>query len=221
LYSHDEEIQKFIEEENWGGKIEETSDEDYFMSVDANMASLKTDTYIKRKIDYNIDLNNEDRAKVKVTLTHINNAPGFSWRTTRYRTWNRIYVPQGSELITIDGNEKGSQYYKEKGMTYEIIDELDKTSIGTFTSIEPGEERELTYEYYLPEKLSKTLKKDNYKLKIQKQPGTISPDLTINVNTYNTIKSFAPGELGTLLENNKKVEYKTNLLTDLEFTVNY
>ena len=222
LYSHDKETQKFIEEENWGGKIEETSsEEDYFISVDANMASLKTDAYIKREINYNIDLNNEEKAKVKVVLTHINNAPGFSWKTTRYRTWNRIYVPQGSELITIDGNERGSQYYKEAGMTYEIIDELDKTSIGTFTSIEPGEERELTYEYYLPEKLSKNLKKNGYKLKIQKQPGTISPDLTININTFNTIKSFSPADFGTLLENNKKVEYKTNLLTDLEFTVNY
>ena len=95
------------------------------------------------------------------------------------------------------------------------------TSIGTFASIEPGDERELTYEYYLPEVLSKKLKNNGYRLKIQKQPGTISPDLTINVNTFNTIKSFTPGDLGTLLENNKKVEYKTNLLTDLEFTVNY
>lgn len=221
LYSHNEETQNFIEKENWGGKIEETLAEDYFISVDANMASLKTDTYVKRKIDYNIDLNNENRAKVRVTLTHINNAPGFSWKTTRYRTWNRIYIPQGSELITINGNEKGSQYYKEQGMTYEIIDELDKTSIGTFTSIEPGKQRELTYEYYLPEKLSKSLKNNGYKLKIQKQPGTINPDLTVKVNTFNTIKSFTPGELGTLLENNKKVEYKTNLLTDLEFAVNY
>ena len=221
LYSHDEETQKFIEKENWGGKIEETSIEDYFASIDANMASLKTDAFVKRKINYNIDLNNEDRAKVKVILTHINNAPGFSWKTTRYRTWNRIYVPLGSELITIDGNEKGAQFYKERGMTYEIIDELDKTSIGTFTSIEPKEERDLIYEYYLPEKLSKSLKNDSYKLKIQKQPGTINPELTINVNTSNTIKSFTSEEIGTLLENNKKVEYKTDLLTDLEFTINY
>lgn len=222
LYSHDEEIQKFIEEENWGGEIQETSDEeDYFVSVDANMASLKTDTYVERGVDYNIDLTNEDKAKASVTLTHINNAPGFSWRTTRYRTWNRIYVPQGSELININGNEKGSQYYKEDGMTYEIINELDKTSIGTFTSIEPGEKREMTYEYYLPENLSKNLKNDGYKLKIQKQPGTISPELTVNINTFNTIKSFAPANKGTLLENNKRVEYKTNLLTDLEFTINY
>ena len=130
-------------------------------------------------------------------------------------------MPLGSELITIDGNEKGAQFYKERGMTYEIIDELDKTSIGTFTSIEPKEERDLIYEYYLPEKLSKSLKNDSYKLKIQKQPGTINPELTINVNTSNTIKSFTSEEIGTLLENNKKVEYKTDLLTDLEFTINY
>ncbi len=220
IYSQDEETQKFIENENWGGKIEETAG-DYFASIDANMASLKTDSYVKRKINYNIDLNNGDKAKVKVILTHINNAPGFSWRTTRYRTWNRIYIPQDSELISIDGNEKGSQYYKEAGMTYEIINELDKESIGTFTSIEPGEQRDLTYEYYLPEKLSKDLKNNGYKLKVQKQPGTINPDLTININTANNIKSFSPIGSGTLLENNKKVEYKTNLLTDLEFVVNY
>lgn len=220
LYSKDEEIQNFIEEENWGAKIKEY-DGDYLEVVDANMASLKTDAYVERKYNYELDLNGNDKVKAKLAITHRNNAPGFSWKTTRYRTWNRIYVPQGSELINIDGNEKGQQYYNEPGKTYEIIDEAGKTSIGTFTSIEPGEERTLTYEYYLPEKLSQDLKQNGYKLLFQKQPGTISPELEINVNSSNTIKSFSPQDIGSLLSNNKRVEYKTNLLTDKEFIVNF
>lgn len=220
LYSKNEEIQGFLEEENWSARIKEY-DGDYIEVVDANMASLKTDAHIKRKFNYELNLDGKDRVQAKLTITHQNNAPGFSWKTTRYRTWNRIYIPQGSELINIDGNEKGEQYYNEPGKSYEIIDELGKTSIGTFTSIEPGEERTLTYEYYLPEDLSKDLKNKGYKLLFQKQPGTISPELEININSSNTIKSISPLEVGTLLSNNKRVEYKTNLLTDQEFIVNY
>jgi hypothetical protein len=220
IYSNNEEMQKFIEEEGWAGKVEETSG-DYLASIDANMASLKTDKYVDRSLAYEINLDSNDKAKAKLSITYKNNAPGFSWKTTRYRTWNRIYVPLGSELINISGNEKGAQYYDKPGKTYEIGEELGKASIGTFASIEPGEEKTLTYEYYLPTDLTSKLKSEGYKLLVQKQPGTLEPKLHVNLFSFNTIVSFSPAELGALLENNKKIEFKTTLLTDCEFSANF
>lgn len=220
IYLSNEEIQKFVEEEGWGGRIKEF-DGDYLASIDANMASLKTDEYVDRTLHYEVNLDTNDKAKAKLSIMYKNNAPGFSWKTTRYRTWNRIYIPLGSELISISGNEKGSQYYDQPGKTYEIKEELKKTSIGTFISIEPGDEKTLIYEYYLPIDLTKKLQTQGYRLLVQKQPGTIEPKLQVNLSSFNTIVSFSPQEIGALLENNKKVEFKTTLLTDREFSVNF
>lgn len=218
LYFKNLDAQKFVEEKNWGGRIID-SELDYIFPVDSNMASLKTDEYVKRYFDYSIDFSKGDQANVKLNLTYKNEAPGFSWKTTRYRNWNRIYVPEGSELIGISGNEEKREYYNGLAQNYEIMNEFGKTSFGTFISIEPGDQETLTYEYKLPRDLTKKLRNNGYKLYFQKQGGTIKPGLKITVTTDKNVKTFAPN-FGNKIDD-KKIEFNWDLNQDREINLEF
>ena len=119
IFSNNEELQKNLERNNWSGAIKKT-DSDYLLVVDANLASLKTDPAVKRKIKYELSLEGNDyKARVSIEYDH---GGEFDWKTTRYRTYTRIYVPEGSRLISADGfiNEQN------KKVEADVSNDLDK-----------------------------------------------------------------------------------------------
>lgn len=216
LYFQDSEVQNFAKEQDWAGEIKNVKT-DYLSVIDTNCASLKTDEYIWRFYNHEIDLTKKE-AEVKLILTYKNQSPGFSWKTTRYRNWNRIYVPQGSQLIQVLGQEQDPKYYGPNETLYEITEELGKTVFGSFISIEPGQEKTLTYQYKLPGKLSRVLK-NHYQLYLQKQGGVIKPGLKVAVLTDRKIKSFEP-DFGKEIDD-KKIEFSWDLTQDREINVEF
>ena len=52
----DPNLESLVESVYWDGRVAPDWGGDYFMMVDANMGSLKTDYYMKREISYDIDL---------------------------------------------------------------------------------------------------------------------------------------------------------------------
>jgi len=160
------EIQGYILKENWGGAINSV-DHDYFTVIDANLASLKSDPGVKRTISYTLHYDSGNLiADLKI---NYNNEGTLTWKTTRYRTYTRVYVPQGSNLLKSSGSMIDCKIDDEGSV--EKVDELGKTSFGTFICIEPGEEGNLEFKYKLPDYIADSLKNDEYKLLVQKQPG--------------------------------------------------
>jgi len=215
LYIHDKETQDYVKEQNWGGEVKRVFG-DYLLVVDSNMASLKTDAYIDRNINYELVVDESGQVKAKVSIFYKNNAPGHDWNYTRYRTWSRIYVPKGSELISVSGNEKNPAFY-EPDTPYEVSLELGRTVFGSFIIIEPGGEKTLIFEYKLPDNIIQDKK---YTLLIQKQPGVIQPGLKVNLALPKKIRSYLPEDKGRLTEE-QKVEFNWDLLVDREFKVTF
>ncbi|MBU1118923.1 DUF4012 domain-containing protein [Patescibacteria group bacterium] len=216
MYMENPDIQKFLVDKNWAGTVQDVPG-DYMMVVDSNMASLKTDEFIERQYEYTLDATG-DKPRVEAHLTYKNTAPGFTWKTTRYRNWNRIYVPEGSEFLGVEGNEKSGEYYIDPANPYEVTQELGKTSFGTFVTIEPGEQRELTYSYDVPVTI---FGDDNeYTLYFQKQIGQKKPKIRANLTFKKPIASFEPAEYGTLVSDNV-VEFNADLQIDREFKVTF
>ena len=215
LYIHNKETQDYVKEQNWGGEVKRVFG-DYLLVVDSNMASLKTDAYIDRNINYELMVDESGQAKAKVSISYKNNAPGHDWNYTRYRTWSRIYVPKGSELISVSGNEKNPAFYKPD-TPYNVSEELGKTVFGSLIVIEPGKEKTLIFEYKLPDNVIQDKK---YTLLIQKQPGVIQPGLKVNLALPKKIRSYSPEDKGRLTEE-KKIEFNWDLLVDREFKVTF
>jgi len=184
-YLKNQELQKQVILQNWGGEIKNVH-HDYLMVVDANLASLKTDSVMERSIHYQLNENDQGDLIAKTIITYENNG-GFTWLTTRYRTYARIYIPLGSELISTTGSMQDSRT-NIPGET-ETSQESNKTVFGTFISVEPGELRQLIFEYKLPESVKRYYHKGNYSLLVQKQAGTKGHKLTLDLTPKKRVQS--------------------------------
>lgn len=214
VYFNNKEAEKLLEKNDWAGAVkQDTKNSDYLMAIDSNMASLKTDPYMDRTINYTIDQN----GKAIVTITYKNNAiPALL--QTRYRSWTRIYVPKGSEFISVENNEKGLDLYNGE-QDYEITEDLNKSVFGTFINIETQEEKTITFNFILPKYVQDQIKKNQYKIIVQKQAGVVDQDLIINYNSPTQIKSISPTDLGKI-KNNKAI-FNTPMQSDQEFIINF
>ncbi|MBU1177664.1 DUF4012 domain-containing protein [Patescibacteria group bacterium] len=220
LYFDDDEVEKFLRDRQWAGRVQDvTADSDYFMAVDANLASRKTDFYMERSWDYHVDLTGA-KPKVKLDLQYHNTAPGISWKYTRYRTWTRVYTPAGSNITRVTGSATDRQYYPNLDSNYEVTQDLDKTAFGTFFVVEPGAKETVTFEYELPEDTASYLANKSYNLLVQKQGGTIKPDLRVTVDFPDDVQPHSVTGEGESKIDGNKVEINSDLLVDRTFTIN-
>lgn len=181
LFFNNSDLQKLISAKNWTGEIRPNSS-DYLAVVDANLGSLKTDAVMDRSLNYEVKkevINNKDELVANVILTYTNNGK-FTWHSTRYRTYTRIYTPLNSELIKVDGAMANDRTLKIGEPT--IINELNKTVFGAFISIEPKETKTLTFIYKLPDYVKNQLENGNYSLLLQKQAGLLNYPVKLKVN---------------------------------------
>ncbi|MDD3711423.1 MAG: DUF4012 domain-containing protein [Patescibacteria group bacterium] len=164
VYLNDDYSRKISTNLNWGGELRANSG-DYLMVVDANLAAFKTDRVMDKKIKYYLT-EEGDRFRARVELSYQNNG-NFDWQTTRYRTFTRVYVPLGANLISSSGSLERVESLIEKNITY------PKSYFSSFLSVEPGDKKTLVFEYYLPDDFYKNFKLSNsYSLLLQKQPGS-------------------------------------------------
>jgi len=216
IYSKDDYVQSYIIKENWGGQIR-TTPGDYLQVVDANLASLKTDPAVHRTIEYSLRQDNKNLiADVNITYDHQGD---LTWKTTRYRTYTRIYVPQGSTLLKSTGSMMDCKDTNEASV--ETIDELNKTSFGTFICIEPKESKTLHFKYKLPDKIHSSFTNDNeYNLLVQKQPGSANHDLLVHIEIDDKVKEIEP--IDNLTDSiNNIMKFSTTLNQDLEFLLKF
>jgi hypothetical protein len=169
-----------------GEVIRDNGTDDYLMVVDANLASFKSDAVMEKNISYKVNFDKNKDISSNLVLNYKHNGD-FNWRTTRYRTYTRIYLPQGTEFISLNGIDN-----KEADLSVTNDDKLNKTIIGFFWVIEPGDAKEINLNYRLPNKNREIMaESSNYNLIWQKQAGSrAKTELTINY--LNNIKKVKP-----------------------------
>lgn len=190
VYSRDENLQKEMDDRRWSGRVID-HDGDYLMWVDANLAALKTDHAISRKLTYEITRRDDGRYLATARMQYDHQGR-FDWRTTRYRTYARIFVPQGAELVDTSGSMKTDRS-SEPGQIDQGT-ELGKQWFGTFISIEPGQRGTLSFTYLLPENIGRQIDQGEYTLYAQKQAGIVNPSLTLRLDFGKTVRAADPAE---------------------------
>ncbi|MDA3840345.1 MAG: DUF4012 domain-containing protein [Patescibacteria group bacterium] len=210
FYFNDLGIQEVAKNSNYSGEIKDT-DGDFVMVVDANMAAYKTDAVMGKAIEYSVDQSVGGLfAKLKINYSHRGL---FDWKTTRYRSYTRVYVPKGSQLIKSWGGSDEPVV---------IYDEGDKTVFAGFISIEPGKINNIYLEYKLPDSLNlDTIAKNEYSLYFQKQPGAKIEELKVNLNFDSIIESYKP--VGFFVNNKEgdRIIWTADLEIDREFKINF
>lgn len=211
IFSTDAAIQSVLTRQNWAGEIKQATN-DYLMVVDANLISLKSDPEVERKIGYQIrPEGNRWKAKVVISYQHHGES---SWKVGRYRTYTRVYVPLGSQLINSEGFVETDRIKKGENLKAKpavITEELGKTVFGGFLFVEPGQQKFLTLEYYLPDFIVSQIKNGLYTLFVQKQLGASAYGLTVDLDFGKKIRS----------QDGMVFHQETDLGVDREFNINF
>lgn len=227
IYLDDPLTQQLVIEENWAGEMKEYSS-DYLQFVDANLAALKTDEKMKRHVTYTVAKENGKYIGV-AEMKYTNTTTSIGKLYTRYRTYTRIYVPKGSELLSHEGFLTTDRYLGGVAATPEVVGEyftrpdgeqIHYTVISGFVSIEPKQEQTIKVKYTLPDSVQQQIEAGSYDLYVQKQAGTIEHGLTVNIQADKKIDQATPFDfLKPTGDNN--VSFEANLQTDREFHVEF
>jgi hypothetical protein len=164
FYFKNSELEKSVEQSKWGGEVDENWNKDYLMVVDANLGAYKSDYYVKRSIDYSVDLS-KDVPEVKLLVSYNHTAKQKDWMTNNYQDYLRVYAPNNFWLSSYPGL-----------INPHFAEELGKKYFGFLINVPIGAQKTYEFNYTLPKEL-----KDNYDLKIQKQAGINDVPVSVHI----------------------------------------
>lgn len=179
FYFYDPASQKIAEDFNAAGRIKDYA-YDYLHINDSNFGGAKTDMFITRDVEQEIERSSDGKVTKTVTINYNNPHKGSNCNLEAgqlclngvYRDWVRLFVPKGSTLISVVGSEVKEQ----------VSEELGKTVIEAYFTMRPQSQSKIVFKYELPQ-----LDLSTYKMLIQKQPGLPSVKHTILLNGSQTV----------------------------------
>ncbi len=168
--------QNVLADLGWSGVVQAPQG-DTLMVVDANLASLKSDPAVNRTHTYTVRKDGDDLiADLTIRYEHTGK---LNWKTTRYRTYTRVLVPKGSTLVSSSGAMVDCNVKREGTVT--TAETLGLTEFAAFTCTEVGASHELKLSYKLGGGVGVLWDQGDYKLLVQKQPGTAAHAFKLNV----------------------------------------
>lgn len=183
IYARDSSLQALMDKRDWSGRAKPTVC-DFMWVVDANLAALKTDGKMIKSAQYSLDARDLSKPLATLKLKYQNTTSKIDWRYTRYRSYTRVYVPEGSAFISSTGAmqgdllQTGGRFVPGK---VDIMKELGKTVFGAFWAVEPGKTGELSFTYSLPAETSACLNRGEYVLDWLKQPGVDQLQMEVEI----------------------------------------
>ncbi len=183
-YAEDRKTLATLDANGWTGRAASTNG-DFLWAIDANLAALKTDGVMAKSITYSLDARHPGEAPLAtVTFDYVNTNKKIDWRYTRYRSYTRLYVPEGSELVSSSGGQGATDVFKDLG----------KTVFGSFWTIEPGDRGTLTFTYRVSPDVAAQIAAGTYRLDWPKQAGADKTRLTVDLKFGKNIGAADPAE---------------------------
>lgn len=192
LYFIDETAQKAAETINAAGRIMPPEDQrDFFAVVNANLGGAKSNLFTSYEVTQVVSAPEDGMIEKTVEITYANSRKGDNCNleagllclNSTLRDWTRLYVPNGSELVSAQGFTTEPKVYDEGGFT--VFD--------GFFILEPNSTAKLKITYKVP--YSDT---EEYRLQIWKQGG---------IPSYETLMDVTGGQ--EKVEVRKDTVYKT------------
>ncbi len=184
FWAADPRAQEAIERFGMAGALAQ-GEGDYLLVVDTNMGWNKVDRHIARAIAYEVTLG--ERPEGRICLTYRNQANvhlercehraayGDSYEAlTEQCYWDyvRVFVPEGSDLLSAEGVEGDVRIGEEEG----------KRTFGALLVVPPQEERSICLTYRLPDYILGGQGGNRaYRLTVQKQAGIEGVPLAVTV----------------------------------------
>lgn len=170
-------LQNYFEENNWAGSWRPLeADEDYLMVISNNIGGGKTSRSIERELEREVSIEGDGRleSSLRVTYTH-QGVVGDEMKGVANYTYSQIVLPQGSEFISINGNDapalpnydygaasivahpllaSSSEKAEEVAPGVTVYPYRDRTIISFWSILGAREQKQITLHYRLPFSLS-------------------------------------------------------------------
>ena len=215
MYFKDPSLQSYARSQNWTGEFRKT-DGDFLMVVDSNMGALKTDQAMDKYINYSVRQESDGTVYANVDLTYVNNGT-FSWLTTRYKDWVRIYAPAGSTLVASEGAVEDEE--SDSPGRVEVGTELDKTYFGAYIVVDPKTSKHFSVEYKLPSRIADQIRNGRYQLTAQKQSGVSNQQFQGTLSFSRPVASYDPVGFFNTKTDARSVQFQSDLRVDRFFSV--
>lgn len=203
VYFTNEDLQKVVAREGWNGAIKKMNG-DYVMVIDSNLGAFKSDMFVKRSVEYFIDLTDTKKPKASLAITYTHSAEDESWLTKDYRDFLRVYIPKDSIIEKVEG-ARDMPTLTSTG-SYLIM--------GNFIEVPLGQEKKIVYHYTLPP----TVRKDaEYEVLIQKQAGIEQLPVRVVITTPRKAKRLIPNKSGWLVPSKNQIVFEKTLTRDETF----
>lgn len=193
LYFLDEKAQRAVELAQLAGRMQpvESGKTDFLAIINANLGGAKSNLFIDYSVKQVVSAPENGKLTKTVEITYKNNRKGDNCNleagllclNSTLRDWTRLYVPEGSELVSAQGFLEDARTYSENGFT--VID-------GFFT-LEPLGTAKLTINYTVP-----YTDESEYRLQLWKQGG---------IESFETLLDVTGGE--ELVTVSKDTQYQT------------
>lgn len=192
LYFTDENAQRSAEVINAAGRLVPPDQEkDFFALVNANLGGAKSNLFTTYTVNQVVSAPANGMIEKTVEITYANSRKGDNCNleagllclNSTLRDWTRLYVPQGSKLVSAQGFTTDAKVYEENGFT--VID--------GFFILEPNSTAKIKLVYQVPYQDT-----SEYRLEIWKQGGVVK---------YDTLMDVTGGQ--EKIEVIKDTEYKT------------
>ncbi|OGN08430.1 MAG: hypothetical protein A3J46_05865 [Candidatus Yanofskybacteria bacterium RIFCSPHIGHO2_02_FULL_41_11] len=187
MYFNDLRLQSFALEKGFAGQVKDVPG-DYLMVTATNIKGSKTDiiTDTAMKLESEVK-GGEVIHKLSITRKHNGGKHKYGFYNRQNPSYIRVLVPEGSELISIDGISRPSnkplvdydnldfevdddlaalERSEENKDGYKTYEESGKTGFGFWVVIDPGQTKTTELVYKVPLEIN-----EKYELYIQKQPG--------------------------------------------------
>lgn len=180
LHFYEPAVQELLTIAGMDGALDRSTPGDYLLALDTNMGYNKVNLNVDKLIDYEITLSHGMAPRATLTITYHNRNPAQPICDHRPKIaetydlmaqdcyWNylRVYVPFGSQLLSVEGVTE----------TETLADEHGKTVFAAFFVVPAGETHTIRFNYRIPK-----LDGDEYRLLVQKQAGTKAVPLTVRI----------------------------------------
>ena len=181
IYVNDTSAQAILDEVGWSGNLRPTSG-DYLLVVDSNVGFNKANANVAQTIDYSVELDEAGAATSQLVLSyrHLVQRPTPACRHESYYGagyadlmercyWDyvRVYLPEGTEVLDVEGSDGPVEVYQESS----------RTVVATSFLLENGQARQIRLSYrpgFEPQP-------GGYSLLVQKQAGTAANPLRVTI----------------------------------------
>jgi hypothetical protein len=239
-------LKDFLARRGWDGAVRPLGG-DFLMVVDFNVGFNKTNAVVESSLSYDVDLTDLSAPTSQLVVNHQNNAdsavPCISYAYLRsanleanlvqkdypidrcYWDYLRIYTLSGTDLLGATVQTVPADWTLLKHAVPPQVDILDEEiegvrGFGTLKVVPGGQSLATTFRFALPPGILE-IQPDSgqmaYRLRVQKQPGTLGVPITIRVHLPNgaTIQSVPSGAI----IQGQNVLIQAALTTDIEIEI--